>query len=491
MKGGLDLVVFDFRIEGAALASEVEGEGVQQQHRGGHRLGTRDGDLGSGAEVEGGVGDTGGLRAGRVAEGDLGAAGAACLVHGGESVDGFAGLGDGDDERALIEDGLAVAELGGVIDLGGDAGEAFEVVAADERGVRGGAHADEDGAIDRLDLGGREWELVELNAGGVDQVTAAERVEDGVGLLVDLLEHEVLVAAAGGGDVVVRGDLDRLLDRAAGGVDERHAGRGEVDELARLEEVDAPRVSDQRAEVGRDVHLSVAVSDDEAPGVADARGDDAAGRFTVSGDQRVGAVGVGDDRAQRLEQIGAGLEAGAEHVGEHLGVGVGGEGLGGEAGAEGLEVLDDAVVDDGDAAGGVEVGVRVAVARFSVGRPTGVADRGGGGRELALGVLDEGVELAGGAGDVEFAVVLDQGDARGVIAAVFEAAEAVEHDRTGRALPAVANDSTHAATPCCPAAPLRTVRADRGSRARRRSCPPSDPRMHHGTRVRGARRPDA
>ena len=142
------------------------------------------------------------------------------LVHGGEGVDGLAGLGDGDDEGALVEDGFAVAELGGVIDLGGDAGEAFDVVAADERGVGGGAHADEDDAVDGLDLGGREGELVELHAGGIEVVAAAEGVEHGVGLLVDLLEHEVLVAASGGRDVVVGGDLDRLLDGAAGGVDE-------------------------------------------------------------------------------------------------------------------------------------------------------------------------------------------------------------------------------------------------------------------------------
>ena len=62
-----------------------------------------------------------------------------------------------------------------------------------------------------------------------------------------------------------------------------------------------------------------------------------------------------------------------------LGVGVAGElDAGGfQLGAQRGEVLDDAVVDDGDLAGGVAVRVGVAVGGAAVGGPAGVADAGG------------------------------------------------------------------------------------------------------------------
>ena len=46
-------------------------------------------------------------------------------------------------------------------------------------------------------------------------------------------------------------------------------------------------------------------------------------------------------------------------------------------------VLDDAVVDDGDAAGRVDVRMGVAVARLAVGRPARVGDAGRAGEPLA------------------------------------------------------------------------------------------------------------
>ena len=67
-----------------------------------------------------------------------------------------------------------------------------------------------------------------------------------------------------------------------------------------------------------------------------------------------------------------------------LGVGVAGEfhALGLQLVAQARVVLDDAVVDDGDLAGGVAVRVRVAVGGAAVGGPAGVAQAGGAGQRL-------------------------------------------------------------------------------------------------------------
>src|SRR5690606_39570830 len=125
----------------------------------------------------------------------------------------------------------------------------------------------------------------------------------------------------------------------------------------------------------------------------------------------VGAAGVGvdGDKGERPfapggadTQCGRGVSGGVVRGGEEVGGGLGvrlGDGrdaVGGEGAAQRRVVLDDAVVDDGEAPVGGGVRVRVDVRRAAVRRPAGVADRGGRRRR---GVLLEGGpqvgELAG------------------------------------------------------------------------------------------------
>ena len=128
-----------------------------------------------------------------------------------------------------------------------------------------------------------------------------------------------------------------------------------------------------------------------------------------------------------------------------LGVGLGREdrALGLELGAQLAEVLDDAVVDDGDAAGLVRMGV--ALGRLAVGRPAGVADAG----VAADRVLDQQVgerdQLADGAAALE-AAVLQRGDAGAVVAAVLEPLQRLEDQRRDLVPPEDADDAAHQAS---------------------------------------------
>ena len=91
-------------------------------------------------------------------------------------------------------------------------------------------------------------------------------------------------------------------------------------------------------------------------------------------------------------------------MGEELGVGLAAEGVSGgrELGLEGEVVLDDAVVDDGDAV--VDVGVGVGVRGASVGGPARVADAGAAVEGFAGDERFEVFELALAAQHVEGAV---------------------------------------------------------------------------------------
>src|SRR5262249_35966375 len=104
--------------------------------------------------------------------------------------------------------------------------------------------------------------------------------------------------------------------------------------------------------------------------------------------------------------------------------------------------LDDAVVNDGDAAGGVRVRVGVAVRGAAVGGPARVADAEAAGSRMAAECAGEFREPAGLLADVQFRA--GAGDHAGaIVATIFEAFETVEKNRRRFAIPGEANDSAH------------------------------------------------
>ena len=102
-------------------------------------------------------------------------------------------------------------------------------------------------------------------------------------------------------------------------------------------------------------------------------------------------------------------------------------------------------MDDGDPVGGVGMGV--GLVRAAVGRPAGVADADGAGERLARQQRFEVAELALGATARDVAVG-QRGDARRIVAAIFEALQPVEQQRGHRRLADDAEDAAHAMAPC-------------------------------------------
>ena len=147
-----------------------------------------------------------------------------------------------------------------------------------------------------------------------------------------------------------------------------------------------------------------------------------------------------------------------------------------ELGAQRGEVLDDPVVHQRDPAGGAEVRVRVGVVGRAVGGPAGVPDAGRRRRQRVLRErLVEVRQLAGALLRGDLALV-DQGDARGVVAAVLQPAETGDHHTLGLLRSDVPDDSTHGRHSTGGAAPARTAHAchnpRHGFRQRRRCVRP-------------------
>ena len=135
---------------------------------------------------------------------------------------------------------------------------------------------------------------------------------------------------------------------------------------------------------------------------------------------------VGDEMQHRL-----GVGLGLEHVA-----------LGGQRVAQLLEVLDDAVVHDGDAL--VHVRMGVALGRAAVRRPARVADAGAPLQRLVGEPQLQVLELALGAAAVEMAV-LDGGDAGRIVAAILEPPQRVDEIARDRLRSENADDAAHAA----------------------------------------------
>ena len=139
-----------------------------------------------------------------------------------------------------------------------------------------------------------------------------------------------------------------------------------------------------------------------------------------------------------------GVEVFADEMGEDFGVGLRFEGVAflHELVLEDVVVLDDAVVADEKFAALVGVRMGVFIGDAAVGGPAGVRDADG---ACGRGLLDEFGEVRDASdafADLDFPAVED-GDARGVVAAVFEPAKAVEKD--GDCCPGadVADDAAH------------------------------------------------
>jgi len=288
-------------------------------------------------------------------------------------------------------------------------------------------------------------QLLEVDLAFLEADPAQEGVAHGARLLVDLLEHEVAVAALLGLDGVPGDALRRAGDLAPVGVGDAHRLRRHDHHVPVVEEQEVAGVGQE----GRNVRGQEVLALPEAHHER---------RATAGGDELLRLAGVhqdeGVDAFHLLERLAHGvLERSAAEVrfhqmGDDLGVGLGHEAVagGGEARFQREIVLDDPVVDHDQLALAVRVRVGVLLARPSVGGPAGVADAEGAFQRLGAQALLEVLQLADRAAAVQAALV-DHGDARRVVPAVLEPAQALDDDGHRVPRPHVADDPAHVSRP--------------------------------------------
>ncbi len=206
---------------------------------------------------------------------------------------------------------------------------------------------------------------------------------------------------------------------------------------------DIARMTHQRRRVGGEEHLALADAQHHRAAVA--RHHDRVGLRRIQHGQPIGAA----DQPERRPH--GGIERSGRHRGDqmrqHLGVGFRAEGdaFGFEPRPQCRGVLDDAVMDDRDAAGRVAMRMGVAVARFAMRRPAGMGDAGRAAEARRQDLL-EFAHPALAFGQAQLAAAGD-GDAGRIIAAIFEPMQSLDQDRRRVALADVTDDAAHGWSP--------------------------------------------
>ncbi|CUJ06086.1 Uncharacterised protein [Achromobacter xylosoxidans] len=362
------------------------------------------------------------------------------MLERGQRVGGFARLRDRDDQRARVRHAVAVAVFAGNFDRHGDLGDRFDPVLGGQAGVVAGAAGQDQQRVDVLeDLVGVVAEQL-----GRDGLDVLQRVADGARLLEDFLLHVVAVGAEFSRAGVHLHGMHLAFHILAVGVHDPDARQLQVDDVAVFQVDDLVGGAGQRQRVRGQEVLVLAHPHHQRRTLA--RADHAVRFVTAEHGDGVGAMQAAHGVLHGLEQV-AGIQV-VDQVRDHFGVGLAFEDVahGLQLGAQFVVVLDDAVVHQRDArlviAQVREMRVGIMRGRHAVRGPAGVGDAG---ETLHLVLRDLFGQLGhalGAARAAQVAVGVD-GDAAGVIAAVFQPLQAFDQDRGDVALGDGANNAAH------------------------------------------------
>ena len=326
------------------------------------------------------------------------------LPQGSQRIGGLAALADDDGEGILLQDGITIAELAGHIHLHRQAGQALEHIPCRHAHVVGGAAADDIQTAD-----GADGVLIQGDLGQVDAAVldaGRKGIPHRCGLLVDLLHHEMLIAAFFGCFGIPLDGGGRLFDALLIDVVELNVVRRHADDLLIVNVVDRAGVLEQGRNVGGDQVALFRCADDEGAVLADRV--DYTGLVGKQNAQGIAAADVHHHAGDGVQRIARRLAAVIviHHLGDHFGVGLGGKivAAGRQAVLEFLIVFNDAVMDHRDLVVTGIMGVRVDGGRLAVGRPAGVADAAGpGDRGAAVGHFIQNAQAAFGLDDLDLA----------------------------------------------------------------------------------------
>ena len=344
-----------------------------------------------------------------------------------QGVDGLAGLADYDAEGLIGRERTAVSIFGSDLYRYRDLDEAFDVVFRDEASmVRRAAGGDQD-VIDAGETFFRPAEIVEIDRAVFIEMDLYGIV-DSLWLFIDLLQHEMRVAAFFSSFCAPLDFLDLLLDRLAFGIEEGNAILLYDGQLAVVQDIDLSGMVDDGRDVGGDEILAIAKTDDER--IVLLRADDGVRHRLIHDDEAVGAFDHGKDLADGGEEVSV-IHL-FEKVCHDFGVGIRLEDMAfvDQLLLERHVVFDDAIVYDDEMIMAVAMRMGIPIRWLSVRRPAGMPDADVSGERMRLQCGFQICQTTFFLFDRDRTFVID-GDASRIIAAIFEASQPIDQ-KTGR-----------------------------------------------------------
>src|SRR5215469_339762 len=361
---------------------------------------------------------------------------------GSQRISCFARLADGDDQAAPADNGVAIAELTAVVHLNRNTGKVFDHEFPGQPRMPACAASNDLYIIKGAKFILGNVHLVEEDFSCLLRDPAEKRVPNGARLFENFLLHEMLEPTLFRHDRVPRNLRRRTVDRLTFEVAETNALWGQNSHLAITEKEDAARMLQNGRNIARHEEFTIAQTHhDWGPQPS---GHDLVRIFCGNRHQSVGTCHRLDGLPNRFLEWRV-LREFFDNVGDDFGVRLGDKFV---AISEKLlfqldVIFDDTVVHHNDLAGAVPVRMRVFLGGTAVRGPSRVADSidalNGSGSDRFFKIA----EFAWCTPNLEFSVVAYNGDASGIISAVFEALQPIQDQRNDTFGANVADNSAH------------------------------------------------
>ena len=271
--------------------------------------------------------------------------------------------------------------------------------------------------LETLPLSFAESDVFEVDRIRIERKSSENRIPDRRRLLVNFLEHEVLISALLSHDRIPCDLVELWLAFLAGGIEEANSIGRHDSNLMFIEEENRSRVREHGRNIRRNESFAINAAHDDWSALAN--GDDLLRIIRGHDRESEEAFKLCEHFQYGLLEVS--LEILFNHVGDHFGIRFRRELVAffDELALEGEVILDDAVVRDNDPAFAVPMRMRVFLGGPPVGRPTCVTETELSGHRLLDEKILEVFQLAGRSANLKLLIV-DNGYTGGVIATVFE-----------------------------------------------------------------------
>ena len=363
------------------------------------------------------------------------------IAQRGQRVGCLAGLRHEERRTAGLHRDLAVTKLRGDIHVDRQLRPALEPIFRDEAGIerRAAGRQRQTADIRKVERQIRQGHLIVRKV----QVMR-ERMAHHFRLFVNLLGHEVAEIALVHHQSRGAGLDDGAVDNGPVAPVNSHVFARDDGPIAVFQISDIVRERCKCDGIGADEHLAVAIADGKRASLA--RRDHEVVIALEDHREREGPLQMRKNLVHGGHGVLSIAQLARDEVGDHFGVRVGREGsaFGLKLGLQLAKILDDAVMHDCHVVGHMRVGV--CFAWLAMGGPARMADAGIACQRLGRQQGFQVAQLALGTAPLD-AMAIHSGDARGIVAAIFEALERIDQHFRDRPFPEDANNSAHRPLP--------------------------------------------